>query len=259
MTQVNAALDWLAKRQEADGGYAQTLAGRTGAVVMSSMAGLAWLAGGSDLTKGPYAENVKRAAAFVRSNANAPADEGPAGGANWNQTNWAVAHAAVFLGELESRSPDAEVAASLRELGDELVKRQETTGGWAHGPGGPNALGYVELNIVSGLSLMGMGAAHWSGWEPPAAVLSKARAYLEGSSGGDGGIGYSTSPGQKGQGNIGRTCATWMGYSALGLDREKWTSKMATYVKQHAGDVFGGHASLMQHFLLAVAQVDDGL
>jgi hypothetical protein len=42
-----------------------------------------------------------------------------------------------------------------------------------------------------------------------------------------------------------------MGYTALGLDHEKWTAKMQGYVKQHAGDVFGGHASLMQHFFLA--------
>lgn len=249
--QVNAALAWLAKRQDADGGFAETLSGRNGAVVQASMAGLAWLAAGSDLAKGAYRDNVKRAADFVRAHAGEDTGEGTAAGANWNQSNWGVAHAAIFLGELHARSPDAEVATALRSLGDDLAKRQETTGGWAHGPGGPNALGYVELNIVSGLSMMGMGLARHAGWEPPENVLAKARAYLEDSSAGDGGIGYSTKPGQKGQGNIGRTAATWMGYSALGLRREKWTSKMAGYVEQHAGDVFGGHASLMQHFLLA--------
>jgi Family of unknown function (DUF6288) len=249
--QVKAALDWLAARQDADGGFAETLSGKNGAVVQASMAGLAWLAGGSDLVKGPHADNVKRAAEFVRANAGLDTSEGLPGGANWNQSNWGVAHAAIFLGELHSRSPDEGVAAALRSLGDDLAKRQETTGGWAHGPGGPNALGYVELNIVSGLSMMGMGLARHAGWEPPAAVVAKARAYLEDSSGGDGGIGYSTAPGQKGQGNIGRTAATWMGYVALGLRREKWTSKMTAYVERHADAVFGGHASLMQHFLLS--------
>ncbi len=251
VAQVKASLSWLAARQDADGGFKETLSGRNGAVVQASMAGLAWLAGGSDLVKGPHADNVKRAAAFVRANAGQDTSEGFPGGANWNQSNWGVAHAAIFLGELQSRSPDDEVAAALRSLGDDLAKRQETTGGWAHGPGGPNALGYVELNIVSGLSLMGMGLARHAGWEPPAAVVAKARAYLEDSSGGDGGIGYSTAPGQKGQGNIGRTAATWMGYVALGLRREKWTSKMTSFVEHHADEVFGGHASLMQHFLLA--------
>jgi hypothetical protein len=248
---VASALDWLAKRQQDDGGFATTLSSTTGAVVQASMAGLAWLAGGSDLAKGKHAENVKKAVAFVKSNVAAEGESSPSGGANWNQSNWGYVHAAIFLGEVQARSPDAEVATELSNLAAEIAKRQEATGGWAHGPGGPNALGYVELNIVSGLAMMGMGAAKQTGWTPPDAVVAKARKYLEDSSGGDGGIGYSTKSGQKGQGNIGRTCATWMGYSALGLAGEKWTSKMAGYVKQHAGDVFGGHASLMQHFFLA--------
>jgi hypothetical protein len=248
---VNAALDWLAKRQQDDGGFETTLSGASGAVVQTSMAGLAWLAGGSDLAKGPNAARLKKAFTYVKGAAGSDGESPHGSGPNNDQTNWGIVHAAIFLGELDARSPDADVAAELKVLGDEIAKRQEGSGGWAHGPGGPNALGYVELNIMSGLAMMGMGAAKRAGWTPPDAVLAKARQYLEDSSGGDGGIGYSTKPGQKGQGNIGRTCATWMGYTALGLDHEKWTAKMAGYVKLHAGDVFGGHASLMQHFFLA--------
>jgi len=246
---VKAALDWLAKRQQEDGGFETTLCATTGSVVQASMAGLAWLAGGSDLAKGPHAANVKKAVAYVKASVGA---DGSAGSTpNTDQTNWGYVHAAIFLGELQAHSPDADVLAELQKDAAEIAKRQETTGGWAHGPGGPNALGYVELNIMSGLAMMGMGLAKESGWTPPDAVLAKARKYLEDSSGGDGGIGYSTNAGQKGQGNIGRTCATWMGYTALGLDHEKWTSKMSSYIKLHAGDVFGGHASLMQHFFLS--------
>lgn len=249
-TALDAALALLAERQRADGGFAETLSGKNGAVVQASMAGLAWLAAGSDLTQGPYAENVKKAAAFVRANA-MTASAAPTGGANWDQSNWGVAHGAIFLGELQARSPDAEVLASLTAFAADLAKRQETSGGWAHGPGGPNALGYVELNIVSGLSLMGMGLAREAGWEVPADTLAKARAYIEGSSSGDGGIGYSTRDGQQGQGNIGRTAAAWMGYTTLDLRRDAWTKRMTSYIQQHADDAFGGHASLMQQILLA--------
>ena len=247
---LDAALTLLAERQLGDGGFTETLSGRNGAVVQASMAGLAWLAAGSDLANGSYAENVRKAAAFVRANATAPSGA-PSGEANWDQSNWGVAHGAIFLGELQARSPDEEVLATLKALGAELAQRQEASGGWAHGPGGPNALGYVELNIVSGLSLLGMGVAREAGWEVPEEVLARARQYIEGSSGGDGGVGYSTRSGQQGQGNIGRTAAAWMGYTALGLRRESWTRRMAGYVEQHAGDVFAGHASLMQQFFLA--------
>lgn len=253
---VHAALEWLAKRQSGDGGFPETLSAKNGAVVQACVAGLAWLAGGSDLTKGPHAANVKKAVGFIEGNVGVDAMGGKTagidgGGANWNQTNWGFAHAAIFLGELQSRSPTNAVGALLRKYADTLAQRQEASGGWAHGPGGANALGYVELNIVSGLSLMGMGAARHAGWEPPSAMLAKAKKYIEDSSGSDGGVGYSTAAGQQGQGNIGRTAAAWMGYSALGLASDAWTSKMADYLREHAGDVFGGHASLMQHFLLA--------
>ena len=249
---VRAALDWLADRQSGDGGFQATLSGKNGSVVQACVAGLAWLAGGSELTKGPHAANIKKAIGFVTSNVGADDMHGVAtGGGSWDQTTWGYAHAAIFLGEIQSRTPTASVAVALREYGDVLAKRQEGSGGWAHGPGGRNALGYIELNIVSGLSLMGMGAARHAGWQPPAAMLAKARKYIEDSSGEDGGVGYSTEPGQQGMGNIGRTAAAWMGYSALGLGGEPWTAKMAEYVKAHGGDVFDGHASLMQHFLLA--------
>ena len=38
----------------------------------------------------------------------------------------------------------------------------------------------------------------------------------------------------------------------LGQQKAKWTAKMGKYVKSHAGEsMTSGHASLMQHFLLA--------
>ena len=81
-------------------------------------------------------------------------------------------------------------------------------------------------------------------------TLRKAEEYLIASGGGDGGVGYSTSPGQKGQGNIGRTAAAWIGYQALGLRKKAWAKKMAGYVKRNADQYTGGHASIMQHILL---------
>lgn len=252
---VDGALSWLAERQEGSGGYPQTLSGMNGAVVQASLAGLAWLAGGSDLKQGPHAESVAKAARYVAVNMGqrmsmGGAARGTRGGKNWDQTNWGVAHAGIFLGELHARSPDPEVREALLACGKALAERQEVSGGWAHGPGGPNALGYVELNIVSGLALCGLGLAAQAGYEVPRQVLVKAEAYLKASSAGDGGVGYSDSPGQKGQGNIGRTAVAWLGFRTLGLGKGGWGLKMKKWAGRNAGDVFGGHASLMQHILL---------
>jgi hypothetical protein len=251
---AKAALRWLAARQEESGGYRETLCGPIGAVVQASVAGLAWLGGGSDLAQGPHRANVKKAADFVAA-ASRTLSEGVASrkvsGVNTDQCNWGYCHAAIFLGELQARTPDDGVKEALHFCARRLLETQEESGGWAHGPGGPNGLDYVELNIVTGLALCGLGLAQQAGFALPKEALGKADAYLRESGSGDGGVGYSTQPGQKGQGNIGRTAAAWLGHLALGLAKEAWTRKMGGYVERHADAMFEGHASLMQHFLLA--------
>ncbi len=245
---ADRALAWLVERQEDDGGFAQTLSGRNGAVVQTCVAGLAWIAGGSDLASGPHAESLTKAVAFVRAWLADPTEPagGLGGGANWNQDNWGYAHAAIFLGELHEHAPNADVLAGLKAAVDALFASQEESGGWAHGPGGPNALGYVELNIVAGLALSGLGLAKRAGVEVDEDAVEKALAYVEASSAG-GGVGYSTNPGQVGQGNVGRTAATWLGLRNLGEDDKS----VESYVKGHVDDWLGGHASLMQHVFLA--------
>jgi membrane-associated protease RseP (regulator of RpoE activity) len=244
------SLSWLADRQNPDGGFTETLSGVNGAVCQTAVAGLAWIAGGSSLDAGEHKENLERAVEFVRANVGAERGPGPQGGANWSQVNWGWAHAAVFLGELHARSPRPELLADVERCAEALQRNQERSGGYAHGPGGPNALDYVELNIVTGLALCGLGLARQAGVELDEEKLEAARDYIEASSGG-GGVGYSTKGGQAGQGNIGRTAATWLGYRALGLHKNKMCTQMASYVKRNAGNVMGGHASLMQHVLLA--------
>jgi hypothetical protein len=250
---ARVACDWLAKRQREDGGFPETLCGLGGAVVQTSVAGLAWLATGSTAAQGPHALNVAKARAFVAKNAGVKSAldaARPAGGPNHNQENWAWCHAALFLGELCLREPTEELKADLRRCSEAIVKNQEATGGWAHGPGGPNGLGYVELNIMAGLALGGLGLAKQCGVEPSADAVRKAVDYVEASSSG-GGVGYSTNPGQKGQGNIGRSAGCWLGYRALGLEKRRACDAMRSYAARSIGEVLGGHASLMQQTFLA--------
>ena len=181
------ALAWLAERQLDDGGYPQTLSGRNGAVCATSVAGLAWLAGGSSLEEGPHAENVAAARSFVESFVAEPTSGfgGSPGEANWDQTNWGLAHAAIFLGELHDAHARPQRAprdvALLRRSGS-LETPGGESGGWAHGPGGPNALGYVELNIVSGSRARPVSASRMqSGFSrsPDDALEPRRRTYLD--------------------------------------------------------------------------------
>ena len=76
------------------------LGGSNGAVVQTCLAGLAWIGGGSSLAKGKYKDQLASAQQFVLRGLDAPDRMGDTGGANWNQTTWGYAHAAIFLGEL---------------------------------------------------------------------------------------------------------------------------------------------------------------
>jgi hypothetical protein len=247
---LDDALAWLAKRQQG-GGFPETLGGSNGAVVQTCLAGLAWIGGGSSLAKGKYKDQLASAQQFVLRGLDAPDRMGDTGGANWNQTTWGYAHAAIFLGELQLAGGGKKPSAELQRIADTLCARQELSGGYGHGPGGKNALGYIELNILAAYVACGLSLAQQCGCKVDAAVVDKLFGYAEESSGNDGGVGYATGPGQRGMGNIGRTAGTWLAALGLGRGEEDYTKKMAKYARDHIADLMGGHASLQQHILLA--------
>lgn len=242
------ALEWLKEKQLDSGGYAQTLSGVNGAVVQACMAGLAWIGSGSNLETGDYRDEIAKAHKFVMDNLDSMESSMGSSDSNWNQENWGWVHAGIFLGELHVHSPSEDLAKDLQTIVAGILEGVEESGGFAHGPGGPNALGYVELNIVTGLALCGLGLAERAGCEIDREAIEKMQEYIEASSGG-GGVGYSTKDGQVGQGNIGRTAVSWLGYRLLGDGKSKASKAMGNYIKRNAGEVLGGHASLMQHVL----------
>ncbi len=248
-----AACKWLAEHQESSGGFPETTSGRNGAVVWTCLAGLAWIAGGSKLKGGKHAQNLRQAYEFVTRQlySKDPMAGLRPGGDNWNQTTWAFGHAGIFLGELHAAQKSRKVKAELQKIVDELARRQEVSGGYAHGPGGPNALGYVELNIMAGFVLSSFGLAQQAGCTVDKKVADKLIAYLEKSADSGGGVGYAASEGQAGMGNIGRTAGAWLGAVGLGLRERDFVQKMGSFTKENIANVLGGHATLMQHVLLA--------
>jgi len=245
-----AALRFLAEAQSDDGGMRAGLSGETGRVVNASLAGMAWICGGSTPDEGPFAENLTKAIEFVCGRMEAlegqdlPTPE--PGTPNWDQSNWGIVYAGMFLGEAHAVAPSDRVKDVLAFIASDLVRRQERSGGYAHGPGGPNALDYVELNIVGAMALIAFGGAHQAGIEVDEDAIDKLIEYLDDSSSG-GGVGYSTGDGQQGIGNIARSAATWRGLVLVGREREGLTKQTKSYAKKEATAFLGGHASLMQH------------
>ena len=65
----------------------------------------------------------------------------------------------MFLAECYACHKDPTLKAKIQEVVRLLEGSQEDTGGWAHGPGGPNSLGYLELEVMSNLAVTALGLA----------------------------------------------------------------------------------------------------
>lgn len=245
---LEEAADWLAETQLPEGGFWVGSGGSIGDPIVGTLAGLVWLAHGSDTRRGEYRKNV----AGVVTRLQAEVDEIDRQGVRGpDQTHWLYAYGALFLGELHARRSDDDVRELLFLCAQRLCDGQAESGGWGHGPGGPNPLGYVELNILTGMALTGIGLAEQAGFEVPPTVLTRADDFLKASSSEEGGVGYSPRRGQQGHGNIGRNVVNWLGYRALGIDHSPFGKRMAAWASEHAGDYEQGHASLMQHIQFA--------
>lgn len=247
---VEAGLTFLARQQQPDGCFPTDLGGKTGKVVVTSLGGLAFLAAGAGFDPGGP---LDRATSYVLSHVGA-AESSPfgrmgGGGGNWNQENWELSYGLMFLAEVAKKTRRGDVKAKCAELVRRLEQNQEQSGGWAHGPGGPNALGYVELQIMSNYALLGLGAARKLDIEVDAARLEKALVWVEGTASPDGGVGYSHRQGQKGFGDPGRTAGAIVAFAALGQTRNPFVGRMVGYLERNLGRLPEGHVSPAMHLL----------
>jgi hypothetical protein len=247
---VKAGLGYLAKTQGSNGVFDTDLGGKTGKVVVTSLGGLAFLAAGASAKPGGP---LDKAAGYVMAQAGAEDKSGFAriggGRGNWNQVNWELGYALMFMAEMARKTKRADFKAKAKDLVRILNANQEGSGGWAHGPGGPNALGYLELEIVSNYALLGMGAAKKLGIELDDGKINKALAWIEQTTNGGGGVGYSPRSGQKGHGDPGRTAGAFVAMHALGRSSAPFYRKMVGFFQGNMKTLPEGHVSPAMHLL----------
>ncbi len=248
---LEEALAYLLSSQQKDGSWNTPLGGLNGKVAVTSLAGRA-LVWGRGL--GLYTDKaVSKALDFVLKRAGRDpmmeAMRSRAKGANWSQVNWSLAYAIQFAATAAKGKAPSRARKKIAEWIRELAENQEKSGGWGHGPGGPNALGYVELEIMSNQVLLGWALAGRSGLELPREALKKAVAYVDACTGGDGGTAYSTRPGQIGFGDPGRTAGAWLALDLLGMGKKR--PKMFKFFYNRMDELPSGHVSPVMHILAA--------
>ena len=145
---IDAALAWIAKRQEADGGWSLDGPKPTRAAA-TALAILPFLARGHDhKAPGPYREQVTRGIEFL---VTLVGEEGSA--LKDGETMYSQGLVAMTLCRAYGRTRDPALDAPAQATLDFIMAAQHEGGGWRYGPNQPgdtSALGYQVEALASG-------------------------------------------------------------------------------------------------------------
>lgn len=241
-TALSRALEFLAKGMQSDG----LEAGNGGEVVVTCLAGLAFLASGSTPTSGPYARQIEQAAQSVmrRVAPNAKSRGKSASGDEFEGFgNWDLGFAALFLAEYYAARPTPAVEQKLRFIVEKIASQREQTGGWGHAPG----FAYGDLVVVTSACLAGLGSLRMMRVPVSDEVIRNGVRYLEHSSAG-GVVGYSPREGQKGWGHAGRASGAAYAMAKCGVN-SPYYRRVSSFVKSNLESIPKDHASPALHYL----------
>lgn len=185
---IERGMNYLARTQSTDGSWRNTRDGSTYPVTMTSLAGMAMLCGGNTTSRGPYADNVKKAVRYILSQADANTGIIAAGTEN-GRTMYPHGFAMLFLASAYGMESNQAVRDRMRVVIDKGIKligsAQSELGGWYYTPNSG------DEGSVTVTQLQALRAAHNAGFIVPEDVIEKAMEYLEMCRTPDGGIRYS--------------------------------------------------------------------
>jgi len=189
---IEAGMEFLSNSQSPDGSWRNTRDGSTYPVTMTSLAGMAMLAGGNTTSRGPYADNVKKAVRYILAQANP--NTGIIAAATENgRTMYPHGFAMLFLSSaygMESNEAIRDRMKSVIEKGIKLIaSAQSNLGGWYYTPNSG------DEGSVTVTQLQALRAAHNAGFIVPEDVIDRSIQYLEMCRTPDGGIRYSFNSG----------------------------------------------------------------
>jgi hypothetical protein len=190
-TAIDKGLRFLATTQNRDGSWRTRGSAGGYPVAMTSLAGLALLAGGNTPTQGPYARNVSSALTFILKSARR--DTGLIAQLEeeshcMHGHGFAMLFLAQCLGLEEDPKRLAQIKLALQRAVELTDRSQSGAGGWLYTPDSGADEGSVTVTQVQGLR-----AARNSGIAVPKRVIDRALKYLADSANADGGIRYQVS------------------------------------------------------------------
>lgn len=262
---LSAACKWLASQQDNEGAFRCTISPEVSQVVLTSLAGMAWLGAGYKPHEGEYAGNIVKAAEFVIENVGEQKNHRKLQGKNNDQTNWSLGYGGIFLAHVLKaadekwlkRGPLKRLESKLKWIRDRILKQAEGDGGFGAGPGGANLLDYVHVEVVSNFCVAALGCIKQAGVDVPADKLEPLLAYIEKCIGGDGGVHYSHD--KMWGAEVGRTAGAMNAFAASGATGRESYARMKAYFAKNRQHAFGGHSTPTMHQLaVAIACAREG-
>jgi hypothetical protein len=225
---IKKGLDWLVKNQNQRSGEWEGTNGQY-PVAMTGLAGMALLAEGSTANQGKYQKNIKKARDFLMAQSMANGlISNPAEVKSAARYMYGHGFAFLFLASVYGEERDVDVRRKLEDILTRAAQfsrdAQTTRGGW----------GYVtardgrdfDEGSVTITQLQALRAARNAGIKVPQDAIKDAVAYLQKSTGADGGVTYSLAHGGGGGGRPALTAAAiCCGFAAGEYDNplvKKW-------------------------------------
>lgn len=187
-TAIEKGLKFLAREQDKEGAWKTEGGYGTYPVAMSALAGLALVASGSTPTRGPYAENVRKATRYVLS------EQQPNGliaaVAEEMRSMYGHGFGTLFLAQVygmeEDQDKQRRIKESLQRAVRLIERSQSRDGGWLYTPDANGDEGSVTVTQVQALRACRNAGVHVS-----KETIDRAIQYIERSQNPDGGISYS--------------------------------------------------------------------
>ncbi len=178
---VHRGLQWLVHHQSADGSFG-TNGGPYGSTAITSLCGIAFMAGGSLPHQGPYATNVSKALHYVLANCR---QSGLISGNGYGSPMYGHGFSTLFLAEVYGEDPTVPIKEKLEKAIRLIIETQNPQGGWRYQPVPADA----DLSVTI-CEVMALRAARDAGINVPKRTINHAISFVRKLQNPDGGFSY---------------------------------------------------------------------
>ena len=128
---IQTGLTWLARSQNADGSFGSGT--YRGNIAVTSLAGLAFMSGGSSPGRGPYGVQIEKALAYVMENTS-PSGFIAVASSSTHGPMYSHGFGALFLAEAYGMTHRPEIREKLQKAVRLIIDTQNNEGGWRYQP-----------------------------------------------------------------------------------------------------------------------------